>query len=56
MTLDTLTLETAYLSLDSEFYAMSTFEPLDEPYLISSNPKAAELIGLDTDTTKILVV
>lgn len=49
MTLDTMTLETAYLSLDSEFYAMSTPEPLDEPYLISFNPKAAELIGLDTD-------
>jgi len=49
MTLDDLKLENPYLCLDAEFYSTSTPEPLDDPYLISFNPKAAERIGLDTD-------
>jgi len=48
MTLDNLTFQTAYLSLDSEFYELTDPAPLDDPYLISFNPKAAELIGLDS--------
>lgn len=46
MNLDTLKLETPYLCLDDEFYDICTPIPLQEPYLISSNPQAAELIGL----------
>jgi len=48
MTLDNLTFQTTYLSLDSEFYELTDPSPLDDPYLISFNPKAAELIGLDS--------
>lgn len=47
MNLDNITLQTAYLSLDEEFYNLSKPEPLDEPYLISFNPEAAKLINLD---------
>lgn len=50
MTLDDLTLQTDYLSLDDEFYDLTKPTPLDEPYLISFNPKAAKLIGLHSDT------
>ena len=47
MILDNITLQTPYLTLDEEFYNLSTPEPLDEPYLISFNPEAAKLINLD---------
>jgi len=50
MTLDNLRFQTNYLSLDEEFYNMTDPTPLDDPYLISFNPKAAELIGLDSDS------
>jgi len=50
MTLDNLTFQTTYLSLDSEFYELTDPSPLDDPYLISFNPKAAELIGLASKT------
>ncbi len=48
MTLDNLTLQTPYLSLDSEFYELTDSTPLDDPYLISFNPNAAKLIGLES--------
>jgi len=48
MTFDNIKLQTPYLSLDSEFYDLTTPEPLDEPYLISFNPEAAKLIDLDS--------
>ncbi|HSR73884.1 MAG TPA: protein adenylyltransferase SelO family protein, partial [Sulfurovum sp.] len=48
MTIDNLTFQTTYLSLDSEFYELTDPAPLDDPYLISFNPGAAELIGLDS--------
>ncbi|PHS39641.1 MAG: hypothetical protein COB07_06215 [Sulfurovum sp.] len=51
MTLDNLTLQTPYLSLDEEFYNLTDPEPLDEPYLISFNPEAAKLINLDSNTS-----
>lgn len=50
MTLDNLTLQTTYLSLDGEFYDMTDPMPLDDPYLISFNPKAAEIIDLDSNS------
>jgi uncharacterized protein YdiU (UPF0061 family) len=50
MTLDNLTLQTTYLSLDGEFYDMTDPTPLDDPYLISFNPKAAKLIGLNSNS------
>lgn len=50
MTIDNLTFQTTYLSLDGEFYDMTDPEPLDDPYLINFNPKAAELIGLDSNS------
>ncbi|WP_309496223.1 protein adenylyltransferase SelO family protein [Sulfurovum sp.] len=49
MTLDNITLQTPYLSLDGEFYDLTNPEPLDDPYLISFNPRAAKLIDLDTN-------
>lgn len=49
MNLDTLTLQTPYLSLDDEFYKLTEPLALDEPYLISFNPDAAKLIDLDSD-------
>ncbi len=48
MNLDTLTLQTPYLSLDEEFYKLTDPAPLDAPYLISFSPEAAKLIGLDS--------
>ena len=51
MTLDNITLQTPYLSLDGEFYDLTDPEPLDEPYLISFNPEAAKLINLDSNTS-----
>jgi len=50
MTLDNLQFQSKYLSLDSEFYDMTEPEPLDEPYLISFNPKTAKLIDLDDNS------
>lgn len=47
MTFENLMLQTPYLSLDDEFYDLTTPQPLDQPYLISFSTKAAELIGLD---------
>ncbi len=50
MNLDALQLDTPYLCLDQEFYDVCDPIPLDQPYLVSFNPKAAQLIGLDIDT------
>ncbi|MEA3371559.1 MAG: YdiU family protein [Campylobacterota bacterium] len=50
MTLENLTLDTPYLSLDEEFYNLTDPQPLDDPYLISFNPKVAQLIDLDSNT------
>lgn len=50
MNLDTMTLQTPYLSLDEEFYRLTDPIPLDEPYLISFNSEAAKLINLDSNT------
>jgi uncharacterized protein YdiU (UPF0061 family) len=52
MTINDLTFKTTYLSLDDEFFDMTDPEPLDDPYLISFNPKAAALIGLDCESGK----
>jgi uncharacterized protein YdiU (UPF0061 family) len=49
MKLDDLILQTPYLSLDGEFYDLTDPIPLDEPCLVSFNPEAAKLIGLDGD-------
>lgn len=49
MNLDDLTLQTPYLSLDSEFYDVTDPIPLDNPYLISFSPQAAKLIGLNSN-------
>jgi len=57
MTLEDLIFQTTYLSLDSEFYDITDATPLDDPYLIHFNPKAAELIDLDSsseDDTRFL--
>jgi len=48
MTLNNLTLQTPYLSLDSEFYDLTDPTPLDDPYLIHFNPMAAKLIDIDS--------
>ncbi|CAA6822557.1 MAG: Selenoprotein O and cysteine-containing homologs [uncultured Sulfurovum sp.] len=50
MTVDNLKVESKYLSLDNEFYEFTQATPLDEPYLISFNPKVAELIDLDKES------
>lgn len=50
MILDNITLQTPYLSLDSEFYDLTDPTPLDEPYLISFNPEAAKLINLNSNS------
>jgi len=50
MTLDNMTLQTPYLTLDGEFYDLTDPLPLDEPYLISFNPEAAKLIDLDSNS------
>ena len=50
MTIDNLLFQTKYLSLDSEFYELTEPTPLDDPYLISFNPKTAELIDLDDNS------
>ena len=50
MTLENLLFQTTYLSLDGECYDMTDPTPLDDPYLISFNPKAAKLIDLDSNS------
>ena len=50
MIVDNLKVESKYLSLDNEFYEFTQPTPLDEPYLISFNPKVAELIDLDKES------
>ncbi len=51
MTLNTLHFtQSSYLELDNEFYSISHATPLDNPYLISFNTKAAKRIHLDSDT------
>jgi len=50
MTLDALTLDTPYLALDPLFYDPTEPTPLKNPYLISFNPDAADLIGLEHGT------
>jgi uncharacterized protein YdiU (UPF0061 family) len=47
MKLSDLTLNTPYLSLDPIFYHEVMPTPLKNPRLVSFNPKAAELLGLD---------
>lgn len=44
-----LILETPYLSLDPIFYQEIVPTPLENPKLVSMNPHAARLIGLDPD-------
>lgn len=51
MTLDNITVQTPYLSLDEEFYRITDPIPLDEPYLISFSSDAAKLIDLDTNAS-----
>jgi len=50
MTLYNLNFKSPYLSLDSEFYDLTDPVPLDHPYLISFNPDAAKLIGLESNS------
>lgn len=47
MKLNDLTLKTPYLSLDPIFYHEVAPAPLKNPRLVSSNPEAAKLLGLD---------
>ena len=47
MRVNELEFQNKYLDLDDEFYDLSKATPLDEPYLISFNPKVAKLIDLD---------
>jgi len=47
MKLSNLTLNTPYLALDPIFYHEVAPTPLHNPRLVSSNPKAAKIIGLD---------
>ena len=60
MKLNELRLATPYLDLDPEFFDRCDPMPLKEPYLISFNPDAAALIGLeasaadDTDLVGLL--
>ncbi|MEA1880144.1 MAG: YdiU family protein [Campylobacterota bacterium] len=48
MTLNNLTFQTDYLTLDGEFYDFTTPQPLESPYLIHFNDAAAKCIDLDT--------
>ena len=52
MNLNTMTLDTPYLTLDEEFYKLTDPQPLDNPYLISFNKNAANLIDLDSDSSE----
>jgi len=45
--LDTLRWESRLLALPEPFYARVAAEALESPYLVSFNPAAAELLGLD---------
>jgi uncharacterized protein YdiU (UPF0061 family) len=47
MKLSNLTLNAPYLSLDPIFYHEVTPTPLHNPRLVSSNPEAAKLLGVD---------
>lgn len=47
MKLSNLTLNTPYLSLNPIFYHEVAPTPLKNPHLISANPEAAKLLGLD---------
>lgn len=47
MKLSTLTLKTPYLSLDPIFYHEVAPTPLKKPRLVSSNPEATKLLGVD---------
>jgi len=47
MTVNNLVFQNTYLSLDSEFYDIVNPTPLNAPYLISFNSKAAKCIDLD---------
>lgn len=47
MKLQEINLNTSYLELDPVFYDRVNPTPLHKPYLISHNPEAAKLIGLD---------
>ena len=47
MKIDNLIFQNKYISLNEEFYELTQPTPLAEPYLISFNPKVAELIDLD---------
>jgi uncharacterized protein YdiU (UPF0061 family) len=49
MKLSDLKLKSDYLLLDDIFYHEVKPEPLNNPHLISANPDAADLIGLDHD-------
>ncbi|NOR57879.1 MAG: SELO family protein, partial [Sulfurimonas sp.] len=49
MKLKEMQLKTSYLKLDPIFYDMRSPTPLKQPYLISANPEAAKLIGLDEE-------
>lgn len=49
MKLNELTLTTPYLELDPEFFDRCEPMPLENAYLLSFNPDAAELIGLEPD-------
>jgi uncharacterized protein YdiU (UPF0061 family) len=52
MTVDKLAFKTNYLELDEEFYDLTEPSPLENPYLLSFNPKLAEQIGLDASSAK----
>jgi len=49
MKLHDIKLSTSYKQLDSIFYDNTNPTPLKQPYLMSFNPKAAELIDLDIE-------
>jgi len=51
MKLAHLLLKNSYLTLDSEFYTLTTPTPLETPYLIHFNPHSAKLIDLDEETS-----
>lgn len=52
MELQKINLNTSYLELDPVFYDKTVPVPLHKPYLISHNPEAAKLIGLDPKETQ----
>jgi len=50
MTLNNLNFQNTYLDLDDELYTIGKTTPLDDVFLISFNPNAANLIDLDTNS------